>query len=75
MYKRQERNCDRRESTETASVVSVLGLLECTPSPAGGVDQSVADGSALRGKSLARFYDDADATDSDTPAQGVSRPQ
>lgn len=71
------RNMDRRESVETASAGSVLGLLECTPSPGGGLDQSVADGSALRGKSLARLYDDADATDSDTdsPVQGVSRRQ
>lgn len=65
------RNWDGRESVGTASVGSVLGLLDCTPSPGGGLDQSVADGSALRGKSLARLYEDADATDSDSPAQGV----
>lgn len=65
------RNWDRRESVGTASVGSVLGLLECTPSPGGGMDQSVADGSALRGKTLARLYDDADGTGPHSPAEGV----
>lgn len=46
-----------RDSIETAGAASILGLLESTPSPGGGLDQSVADGSALRGKKLAKLYD------------------
>ena len=65
------RNLDRRESVGASSVGSVLGLLECTPSPGGGLDQSVADGSALRGKTLARLYDDADGNGPDSPAEEV----
>lgn len=45
-----------RESEETAGDAPVQELLECTPSPGGGLDQSVADGSALREKTLARMY-------------------
>ncbi len=45
-----------KDSGRTAGNGSVLGLLDSTPSPGGGLDQSVADGSALRGRSLARFY-------------------
>ena len=46
-----------KDSGRTAGNGSVLGLLDSTPSPGGGLDQSVADGSALRGRSLARMYD------------------
>lgn len=45
-----------KDSGKTAGNGSVLGLLDSTPSPGGGLDQSVADGSALRGRTLARFY-------------------
>lgn len=47
-----------KDSGRTAGNGSVLGLLDSTPSPGGGLDQSVADGSALRGRTLARLYDD-----------------
>ena len=50
-----------RDSGRTAGNGSVLGLLDSTPSPGGGLDQSVADGSALRGRTLARMYDSSSA--------------
>lgn len=46
----------RRGSGETADIGPMLGLFESTPSPSGGLDQSLADGSALRFKALARMF-------------------